>query len=101
MELAGERLAFTFDAEGVSVRPVGSRRQPHSCSWASLVAHLTREDAVPPAPEELAAAVGRLKAGGKAEARPTGKEPETPAPDQEPPSNPVQPQPQAGPEPVH
>lgn len=85
VELAGERLAFTFDAEGVTVRPVGSRRPPHTCSWASLAHHLTRDDAAEPPAEALAAAVERLKTGGKAAARPSAKEPETGAADQEPP----------------
>jgi hypothetical protein len=94
VELAGERLAFTFDAEGITVRPVGSRRPPHGCSWASVAVHLAREDAPEPPSEDVAAAVGRLKAGGKAAERPSAKEPETAGPDQEPPS--PQSQPQAG-----
>lgn len=97
VELGGERLALTFDAEGLSVRPVGSRKPPHTCSWASLLVHLAREDATEPSPEDVAAAVGRLKAG-KTGARPAAKEPETAASDQEAHSH--QPQPQAGPEAV-
>lgn len=85
VELGGERLAFTFDAEGITVRPIGSRRPPHTCSWASLAHHLTREEASEPSAEALSAAVERLKAGGKASARPSAKEPETGAADQEPP----------------
>jgi cell wall assembly regulator SMI1 len=37
VEVGGERLALTFSAEGVSVRPVGSRRPPHSLDWAGVV----------------------------------------------------------------
>ncbi len=61
IEVAGERLAVTLSAEGVAVRPVGSRKPPHEMSWADLVAWLTESGA-----GDLAAAVAALKKGGPA-----------------------------------
>src|SRR4051794_592939 len=37
VEVGGQRLAVTLSAEGVSLRPVGSRRPPATLSWAALV----------------------------------------------------------------
>src|SRR5579885_982487 len=57
IELAGERLALTFGAEGVQVRPVGSRKPPLHLSWASfLVAAASRANQPEPAPEQVSAA---------------------------------------------
>ncbi len=67
IELAGERLAFTFDETGIAIRPVGSRRPPKEITWAALLVHLT---GLPPAagetpsPEVLTAALDRLKTSG-------------------------------------
>jgi cell wall assembly regulator SMI1 len=65
VEVAGERLAVTLSAEGLSVRPVGSRRQPYSMSWAAWVTSCTQPWAAnyEPTPEEAAAAVEAMKAG--------------------------------------
>jgi hypothetical protein len=82
IELGDERLALTFSHDGISVRPIGTRKQPHSCSWASVVCHLTRENATEPTPEEIAAAVANLR-GGKAGPRTTPRESEAPAGEQE------------------
>ncbi len=78
IEIAGERLAVTMDAGGISVRPVGSRRPPHAGSWAFVIHLLAGADgSADPAPDDLAAAVARLR-GGKAAARSQHKE-DTPA----------------------
>jgi cell wall assembly regulator SMI1 len=65
IEVAGERLAVTLSGEGLSVRPVGSRRQPYSMSWAAWVTSCTQGWAAnfEPTPEEAAAAVEALKSG--------------------------------------
>jgi cell wall assembly regulator SMI1 len=65
IEVAGERLAVTLSAEGLSVRPVGSRRQPYTMSWAAWVTSCTQPWAAnyEPTPEEAAAAVQAMKAG--------------------------------------
>ncbi len=58
IELAGERLALTLDAEGVTIRPVGSRRPPCSLSWAALVQTATGQS-------ELPAALAALRQGNR------------------------------------
>jgi cell wall assembly regulator SMI1 len=69
IELAGQRLALDLDENGLSVRPVGSRRPPHEITWAALLCHMVKRDVAEPPPPEahvLAEAVERLKAGGVA-----------------------------------
>jgi cell wall assembly regulator SMI1 len=41
IEVGGERLAITFSQDGLSVRPVGSRRTPHTMTWAALACACT------------------------------------------------------------
>jgi hypothetical protein len=73
--IAGERLALTFSEEGVSVRPVGSRRPPREISWSAFLHVLASGTSAEPSPDQLAAAVQAVKGG----TRPTP--PATPAPD--------------------
>jgi cell wall assembly regulator SMI1 len=64
IELAGERLAVTFSAAGISVRPVGSRKLPIEMSWAEFIRALTHsvsQPTNPPTPEESASAIALLK----------------------------------------
>jgi len=65
IELAGERLALTFEETGVTVRPVGSRRQPWTMSWPALLCHLTGQggtgETTAGSPEQLAAALKALR----------------------------------------
>jgi cell wall assembly regulator SMI1 len=87
IELAGERLALTVGADGISVRPVGSRKPPHEIGWAALVCALTKSEtgqASPPGADEVAAAVEVLKKGGPP--RTGGQPPSSPAPSAPPPS---------------
>jgi cell wall assembly regulator SMI1 len=58
VEVGGERLAVTFDADGLSVRPVGSRREPHRLSWAAVACAAA---GLPP--DDVAAALAALRAG--------------------------------------
>lgn len=37
IEVGGERLAVTLTAEGISIRPVGSRKPPHKLSWDAIL----------------------------------------------------------------
>src|SRR5262245_34528535 len=71
VEIGGERLALTLSAEGVRIRPVGSRRPPRQLSWASILCasagNLPAGEAA--TPEEIAAALDALHAGSRA-ARP-------------------------------
>jgi cell wall assembly regulator SMI1 len=71
IEVGGERLALTFSDQGIAVRPVGSRRPPWEISWDTLVCHLTGAGQASPAPDDLAAAVGKLKGGGPSRPNPT------------------------------
>jgi cell wall assembly regulator SMI1 len=67
IELAGERIAVTLSAEGISLRPVGSRATPRTFSWAAVLGALG--EAKDPTPEQLTAAVAALRkppAGKKA-----------------------------------
>jgi hypothetical protein len=69
IEVAGERLAVTLDAEGLTVRPVGSRRPPHTLSWAACVCAVAGQFASedPPPEGEMAAALKAIKAGAPKE----------------------------------
>src|SRR5262249_55873474 len=50
IEIGGERLAVTLDAGGVTVRPVGSRRPPHTLGWPAVVCAIAGRPAAGPAP---------------------------------------------------
>jgi len=72
IEVAGERLAVTFSEEGMTLRPVGSRRPPHTMSWDALVcacveAHGGEQAS---AAEKVSEAVKTLKSGGERTPRP-------------------------------
>ena len=68
IELGGERLAVTLSAEGLAVRPVGSRRPPSTMSWAAWLCACAgpAEGAPEPTAEDVAQAVQRLKSGKSA-----------------------------------
>jgi cell wall assembly regulator SMI1 len=72
IEVGGERLAVTLDADGVTVRPVGARKHPHHLSWAACVCAVAGQAAAqdPPTPGELAEAIKALKAGASKDAKP-------------------------------
>jgi cell wall assembly regulator SMI1 len=62
IEVGGERLAVTFNEEGLSIRPVGSRQPPRLLRWdACAVACVRSSGSEPPAAEEVEAAVKVLK----------------------------------------
>jgi cell wall assembly regulator SMI1 len=77
IELAGERLALTFDETGISLRPVGSRRPPRQVSWAALICQIATGDGGTPAPEAVTEAVQSIKGGSPAKASPKKPESET------------------------
>jgi cell wall assembly regulator SMI1 len=68
VEIGTERLAVTFSAEGLSLRPVGSRRPPLNVSWAALLCTAVgqEEQDAQPSAEALAQALHRLKNPPKA-----------------------------------
>src|SRR5262245_47295043 len=37
IEVGGERVAVTLDETGMTLRPVGARRPPHTLSWAQVL----------------------------------------------------------------
>jgi cell wall assembly regulator SMI1 len=65
IEVGGERLAVTLSAEGVSIRPVGSRRPPRDLDWPSVLCACTGKlpAGETAAPEEVTAALDALRAG--------------------------------------
>jgi cell wall assembly regulator SMI1 len=69
IEVAGERLAVTLDEQGLTVRPVGSRRPPHTLSWAACVCAVAGQFASedPPPDSEMAEALKMIKAGAPKE----------------------------------
>jgi cell wall assembly regulator SMI1 len=88
VEVSGERLAVTFAAEGVSVRPVGSRRPPATLSWAGLLVAAGQGE---PVADQLAAALAALK--GPAAKRAASPPAPAPAPPEQPPAPPPSGQP--------
>ena len=64
IQIDGERLAVTMDKEGLTIRPVGSRRPPATLTWAACVCAAVNGSA-DTAPEQLSSALAGLKAGRK------------------------------------
>jgi cell wall assembly regulator SMI1 len=65
IEVVGERLALTLDAQGLAIRPVGGRKAPHTMSWAALACVLTGQLSAGgnPTEQDLAAALKTLRGG--------------------------------------
>jgi cell wall assembly regulator SMI1 len=84
IEVAGERLALTLSEQGLSVRPVGSRKPPREVSWAAVLARLAAGGDATPSADEAAAAVAWVKGGAprqaKAPAEPKSAEQKTAEP---------------------
>jgi cell wall assembly regulator SMI1 len=72
VQVGGERLALTFDKDGISIRPVGSRRPPRVLSWEGvLLACMDPGDgAHKPTAEQVGAALKALKSGSERAPRP-------------------------------
>jgi len=81
VEIGGERLAVTFSAEGLALRPVGSRRPPLTLSWARLLcAALGQPDKVTePDAQTVAQALQLLKKPPKEKPAAAAAAPSTPA----------------------
>ena len=62
IEIGGERVAVTLDADGVTLRPVGSRRPPHTITWPGVVCAAASPAAA--GADQVAAAVAAIKKGG-------------------------------------
>src|ERR1700720_3706111 len=72
IEVGGERLAVTFSAEGLSVRPVGSRKPPTTLSWAGCLCACVglAPSAAEPSGDEVSQALAQLKGDRKRAAAP-------------------------------
>ncbi len=68
IEVGGERLAVTFSEEGMTLRPVGSRRPPCTMSWDAVVCACVAAHggAEPATADKVSEAVKALKGGEKA-----------------------------------
>jgi cell wall assembly regulator SMI1 len=67
LTVGGERLAFTFTEQGISLRPVGARKPPSEASWATVVCGVVGRPPAAgsePTADELAAALQLVRAGG-------------------------------------
>ena len=82
IEVAGERLAWTFSEQGIAVRPVGARKPPREITWGSLLCYLTGPGAgqAHPSAEQMAEALGALKGTAPAKKSPPAAETTSPAP---------------------
>jgi cell wall assembly regulator SMI1 len=63
IEVGGERLAITLSKDGMSVRPVGGRRPPHTMSWAACLCACVSGAGKEPATEQVEQAVKAVRAG--------------------------------------
>lgn len=66
IELAGDRLALTLTEQGLSVRPVGSRKPPKEASWAKVLCQLAGQTPTgegEPSAADVTAALEALKKG--------------------------------------
>jgi cell wall assembly regulator SMI1 len=85
IEVGGERLAITFSEEGLSVRPVGSRRPPGELTWGGVICAAVGKPVTDRAPtsDEVVAALEALKsakASKPAAAKPEPTSEAAPAP---------------------
>jgi cell wall assembly regulator SMI1 len=82
VQVAGERLALTFDKDGISIRPVGSRRPPHVLTWAEVLLACMHPGggAHTPTEGQVGAALKALKSGGERTTRGGKSAEETPQP---------------------
>jgi cell wall assembly regulator SMI1 len=81
IEVGGERLSVTLDQEGLTLRPVGSRRPPHTMTWTAVVCACAGKPITgdSPPPEVTRAALDALKAGRKEKPAAPAAEPTPPA----------------------
>jgi hypothetical protein len=73
IEFGGERLAVTMADQGVSFRPVGSRKQPHEISWAAILCHATGQPLTDnnASPDQVKSALEALRSSPAAAPKPT------------------------------
>jgi hypothetical protein len=71
IEVGGERLALTLSKEGLSVRPVGGRRPPHTMSWAACVCACVSGAGGEPTADQVEQALKAVRAGAASGRRQT------------------------------
>jgi cell wall assembly regulator SMI1 len=80
IEVGGERLAVTLSKEGLSVRPVGGRRPPHTMTWEAWVCACVAGAGGVPAGEQIQKALEAVRSGGpKPKENPAAKTESPPA----------------------
>src|SRR4051794_34257710 len=62
IEVEGERVSVTLDETGITLRPVGSRRPPHTVSWIGVLCAATAPTSH--SLDQVAHAIAALKKGG-------------------------------------
>jgi cell wall assembly regulator SMI1 len=88
IEVAGERLAITLSKEGLSVRPVGGRRPPHTMSWEACLNACVERAGQEPSADQVKQVIDAVKAGAAKTAENTEKKPKA-APADKPASSPA------------
>jgi cell wall assembly regulator SMI1 len=63
IEVGGERLAITLSKEGLSVRPVGGRRPPHTMSWAACLCACVSGNGQEATAEQVEQAIRAIRTG--------------------------------------
>jgi cell wall assembly regulator SMI1 len=64
IEVGGERLALTLSKDGLSVRPVGGRRPPHTISWSACLCACVANAGQEPLADQVKHALEAVRAGG-------------------------------------
>jgi cell wall assembly regulator SMI1 len=74
IEVGGERLALTLSKDGLSVRPVGGRRPPHTMSWAACLCACVANVGQEPPANQVEQAIDAVRKGGPGtEEKPTSR----------------------------
>ncbi|MGH7224226.1 MAG: SMI1/KNR4 family protein [Gemmataceae bacterium] len=63
IQVGGERLAVTLSKEGLSVRPVGGRRPPHTMSWEACLCACVASVGQEPSAEQVQNVLEAVRAG--------------------------------------
>jgi cell wall assembly regulator SMI1 len=81
IEVGGERFAITLSKEGLSVRPVGGRRPPHTMSWAACLCACVSGGGQEPTADQVEQALRAVRAGAAKTAEKAAPSTERQSPD--------------------
>jgi hypothetical protein len=76
IELGGERVAVTMGEQGISFRPVGSRKPPRDLSWPAILCCATGQPLLASneaSPESITAALQTLKGAPASPSKPAAE----------------------------